>query len=128
MDMKAEKAKKHRYHDCHAEDCHDYEDYPDYHDCPDYHDHDDDPHSEELRRGREEAVRRIEGYHRHIDNCTAEMSEFSKQRTSNQFFFYLNFSSGEHEQKIDECRERIKRQQDMIRLDFVLFQKVLIRL
>ena len=36
----------------------------------------DDPDSEELRRGREEAVRRIEGYHRHIDNCTAEMSEF----------------------------------------------------
>ena len=29
--------------------------------------------SEELRRGREDAVRRIEGYHRHIDNCTAEM-------------------------------------------------------
>ena len=29
--------------------------------------------SEELRRGREDAVRRIEGYHRHIDNCTTEM-------------------------------------------------------
>ena len=35
-----------------------------------------DDDSEELRRGREEAVRRIEGYHRHIDNCTAEMSQF----------------------------------------------------
>ena len=32
--------------------------------------------SEELRRGREDAVRRIEGYHRHIDNCTAEMRKF----------------------------------------------------
>ena len=127
MDRKAEKAQAHRYHDCHDEYCHDYEDYRDYNDH-DHDDHDDDPHSEELRRGREEAVRRIEGYHRHIDNCTAEISEFSKQRTSIQFFFYLNFFSGEHERKIDECRERIKRQQDMIRLDFVLFQKVLSRL
>ena len=63
------------YHD--DEDYHDYDyyrDYDDYHDDDDYHN---DHHSEELRRGREEAVRRIEGYHRHIDNCTAEMSEFS---------------------------------------------------
>ena len=52
-------------------------------------------HSRELRRGRAEAVRRIEGYHRHIDNCTGEMRE--------------------HEDKVDECRERIKRQQNMIR-------------
>ena len=50
------------------------DDYDDYHDDDDYHNGDD---SEELRRGREEAVRRIKGYHRHIDNCTAEMSEFS---------------------------------------------------
>ena len=133
MDKKAEKAQNHRYHDCHDEDCHDYEDYPDYHghdyhDYHDYHDHDDDPHSNELRLRREDAVRRIEGYHRHIDNCEAEISEFSKQRTSKQFFFYLNFFSGEHERKIDECQQRIRRQRDMIRLDFVLFQKVLIRL
>ena len=52
-------------------------------------------HSMDLRRGRAEAVRRIEGYHRHIDNCTGEMRE--------------------HEDKIDECRVRIKRQQNMIR-------------
>ena len=31
---------------------------------------------EELRRGQAEAVQRIEGYNRHIENCTAEMSEF----------------------------------------------------
>ena len=30
----------------------------------------------ELRRGQAEAVQRIEGYNRHIDNCTAEMSEY----------------------------------------------------
>ena len=41
--------------------------------------------------------------------------------------FYLNFFSEEHERKIDEYRDQIKRQQDMIRLDFVLFQQVLIR-
>ena len=29
----------------------------------------------ELKRMLAEAVQRIEGYHRHIDNCTAEMSE-----------------------------------------------------
>ena len=39
--------------------------------------------SEELRRGREDAVRRIEGYHRHIDNCTAEM-----RKLFCPFFFY----------------------------------------
>ena len=31
---------------------------------------------EELRRGQAEAVQRIEGYNQHINNCTAEMSEF----------------------------------------------------
>ena len=30
---------------------------------------------------------------------------------------FPNVFSGEHERKIDECRERIKRQQDMIRSD-----------
>ena len=29
----------------------------------------------ELKRMLAEAVQRIEGYHRHIDNCTAEMSK-----------------------------------------------------
>merc|ERR1719397_2102619 len=53
--------------------------------------------SEELRRGQADAVQRIEGYNRHIDNCTAEMKE--------------------HERKIDECRDQIKRQQDMIRAE-----------
>ena len=104
----------------------------------------DDDCSEELRRGREEAVRRIEGYHRHIDNCTAEMSKFFLDNIYKYFFtiinhkelplsgvfkafllneisclpkqtIILNFLSEEHERKIDECRERIKRQQDMIR-------------
>ena len=31
----------------------------------------------------------------------------------------LNIFSEEHERKIDECRERIKRQQDMIRFGFL---------
>ena len=39
--------------------------------------------SNELRRGREDAVRRIEGYHRHIDNCTAEMREFNHNLIQN---------------------------------------------
>merc|ERR1712172_365760 len=49
----------------------------------------------ELRKMLADAVQRIEGYHCHIDNCTAEIKE--------------------HERKIDECRDQIKRQQDMIR-------------
>ena len=51
-------------------------------------------HSGTARSCVEEAVRRIEGYHRHIDNCTKEIQEY--------------------ERKIDECRERIQRQRDMI--------------
>ena len=32
-------------------------------------------HAEELRRDREVVIARIAGCHRHIDGCTAEMSE-----------------------------------------------------
>ena len=33
-------------------------------------------HSEQLRRDREFVLERIQGYHRHIDGCTAEMREY----------------------------------------------------
>ena len=33
-------------------------------------------HAEQLRRDREAIVDKIAGYHRHIDGCTAEMSEY----------------------------------------------------
>ena len=33
-------------------------------------------HAEQLRRDREASVARIAGYHRIIDGCTAEMSEY----------------------------------------------------
>ena len=48
--------------------------------------------SEELRRGREDAVRRIEGYHRHIDNCTAEMRKFLILFPSIENFLFILFS------------------------------------
>ena len=32
-------------------------------------------HAEELRRDRDVIIAKIAGYHRHIDGCTAEMSE-----------------------------------------------------
>ena len=41
-------------------------------------------HAEELRRQRQFALDRIAGYHRHIDNCTAEMSE--KIAVRNKYF------------------------------------------
>ena len=34
-------------------------------------------HAEQLRRDREVIVDKISGYHRHIDGCTAEMSEYT---------------------------------------------------
>ena len=67
-----------------------------------------------LRGRRYQAKRRMAGYQRHIDNCTDEMSKFFILISAVQ----LNLFSAEHERKVDECRERIKRQQDMIRLDF----------
>ena len=33
-------------------------------------------HAEQLRRDREASVARIAGYHRIIDGCTAEISEY----------------------------------------------------
>ena len=33
-------------------------------------------HAEQLRRDREAILDQIAGYHRHIDGCTAEMSEY----------------------------------------------------
>ena len=32
-------------------------------------------HGEQLRKDRETILERIQGYHRHIDGCTAEMSK-----------------------------------------------------
>ena len=33
-------------------------------------------HGEQLRRDRATVLDRIQGYHRHIDGCTAEMSKY----------------------------------------------------
>ena len=51
-------------------------------------------HSDEVQRNREDALRRIEGYHEYIDNCTSDMQM--------------------HEADANENRERITRQIDMI--------------
>ena len=51
-------------------------------------------HSEGVQRSREDALRRIEGYHEHIDNCTSDMQMY--------------------EAEANENRERIIRQTEMI--------------
>ena len=54
-----------------------------------------DEHGEQLRRDRATVLERVQGYHRHIDGCTAEMTDC--------------------ERRIDEYRGRVRNQQDLIR-------------
>ena len=60
-------------------------------------------HSEELKRSREQTLIEIKGYHKHIDNCTAEIKDC--------------------ENKIEEYHSRIRIQQETIRIRWVVTAK-----
>ena len=42
-------------------------------------------HGEQLRRDRATVLDRIQGYHRHIDGCTAEMSKYFTYANSKHY-------------------------------------------
>ena len=70
-------------------------------------------HGEQLRRDRATVLDRIQGYHRHIDGCTAEMSEYFKCVDTEHYKTCV--IEGDCERRIDEYRARVRSQQELIR-------------
>ena len=69
-------------------------------------------HADKLRQDREQAVQRIEGYHKYIDRCTEKMSKLDHLQLFKRAVCVL----GDCEKRIDEYRARIRRMLEVIRV------------
>ena len=67
-------------------------------------------HADKLRQDREQAVQRIEGYHKYIDGCTEEIGKFDHLQLFKRAVFVLD----DCEKRIDEYRASIRRMQQVI--------------